>query len=104
MPIKIIVAPGIREKLADKHQVKEEEVRECFMNIDVDIADPYLEDDEEDHRTDPPSYWFIAPTNRGRLLKVIFVLRDGNLFLKSAFNANEKSRRIYTERINKLEK
>lgn len=104
MALRLIVSQAIRDKLTDKHHVKEDEVREAFMNIDPDIDDPYLEDDEEEHRTDPPSYWFIAPTNRGRLLKVIFVLRDGSLYLKSAFDANAKSKRIYTQSTNQQEK
>ena len=32
------------------------------------------------------------------LLKIMFVFRDGNLFLKSAYDANEKSQHIYTVR------
>ena len=89
----LVVTPDIREKLLAIHQVKEGEVVECFLNREG----PYLEDTEELHRTDPPSEWFLAPTDRGRLLKVIFVFRDGNLYLKSAYDANQKSIHIYTE-------
>lgn len=96
----LVIAPDIRDKLESKHQVKEGEVHECFMNIDG----PYLEDDSEDHQTDPPTEWFIAPTDRGRLLKVVFVFRDGNIYLKTAFDANERSQHIYTELRNKLER
>jgi len=35
---------------------------------------------------------------RGRLLKVIFVFKNGNLYLKSAYEANEKTLHIYTTR------
>ena len=87
----LIVAPDIRDKLLTKHQVKEGEVHECFFNVDG----PYLEDTDEDHSTDPPSEWFIAQTDRGRWLKVVFVFRDGNLYLKTAYDANDKSKRIY---------
>lgn len=89
----LIIAPDIRDKLLDKHQVKEGEVHECFFNKDG----PYVEDTEEDHRTDPPTEWFLAQTDRGRLLKIVFVFRDGNLFLKSAFDANPKAIHIYSE-------
>lgn len=95
----LIVAPDIREKLIDRHQVKEGEVHECFFNREG----PYLEDTEEEHHTDPVTEWFVAPTDRGRLLKVIFVFRDGNLFLKSAYEANAKTIHIYTERSKELE-
>lgn len=98
--LNLIVSSAIRDKLLDKHCVKEGEVHECFFNRDG----PYLEDDAEDHRTDPPSYWFIAETNRGRRLKVVFVAKDGNVYLKTAYNANEKSERIYTKLRQQLEK
>lgn len=88
----LIIAPDIRDKLLrPDHNVKEDEVRECFLNHDG----VYLEDTEEEHETDPPSEWFIGQTDRGRELKIIFVFRDGNIFLKSAYDANDKSKRIY---------
>lgn len=90
-----MIAADIRAKLADdQHHVKEGEVHEAFMNREG----PYLEDDREEHRTDPPTEWFLSYTDRGRLLKVIFVFQDGNIFLKSAYDANEKTIHIYTER------
>ena len=95
----IVIAPDIREKLEAKHHVKEGEVHECFFNV----TGPYLVDTEEEHQTDPPTEWFLAYTDRGRLLKVIFVFRDGNIFLKSAFDANEKSQSIYAQLSNKQE-
>lgn len=91
--LKLIVSPAIREKLLCKHSVKKGEVEECFYNR----IGPYLEDDAEDHRTNPPSYWFIAETNRGRRLKVVFVEKDGNVYLKTAFAANRKSESVYTK-------
>ncbi len=45
----LIIAPDIRQKLETKHQVKEGEVHECFLNV----SGPYLKDDEEDHQTSP---------------------------------------------------
>lgn len=96
----LIVTPDIRDKLLLKHQVKEGEVHECFFNR----IGPYLLDTNEDHHTDPPTEWFLAETDRGRLLKVIFVFKDGNIYLKSAYDANQASIHIYTELSNKLEK
>ena len=98
--LNLIVSPSIREKLIVKHNVKEGEVHECFFNR----VGPYVEDDEEDHRTDPASYWFLAETNRGRILKVVFVKKDGNVYLKTAFEANNKSKTIYTQLSQSLEK
>jgi uncharacterized DUF497 family protein len=100
MPINLIVSPAIKDKLDTKHAVKVGEVHECFLNREG----PYLSDDDEDTtQPDSPSFWFIAPTNKGRLLKVIFVQRDGNLYLKSAYEANAKSQQIYSQFSNNQE-
>lgn len=95
--IPLIVAPQIRDKLLKKHQVQEIEVVECFLNHE---SSDYITDDREDHRTDPPTLWFIGETHRGRRLKIVFVHRDGNLYLKSAYDASEAAKRIYDELTN----
>lgn len=87
----LIVSAGIISKLKDKHAISIREVEQCFENREGG----YLEDTREDHRTDPPTEWFVAPTNKGRLLKVVFVFRDGNLYLKSAFVADDAAIAIY---------
>lgn len=89
--IPLVVSPAIREKLLNKHGVRELEVVECFLNHEG----KYLVDTREDHATDPPTLWFIGETHRGRCLKIIFVNRDGNLYLKSAYEADDNSKRIY---------
>ncbi|TAM89700.1 MAG: DUF4258 domain-containing protein [Candidimonas sp.] len=91
--IPLVISPPIREKLERKHQVRESEIRECFLNHDGQ----YLEDIRENHLTDPPTVWFIGRTYQGRELKVIFVHRDGNIHIKSAYDADSDSKRIYTE-------
>ena len=30
-------------------------------------------DTREQHRSDPPTLWFVAPTSQGRLLKIVFI-------------------------------
>jgi hypothetical protein len=65
----IWISPRIQRKLAERHRVTEDEIRQCFMNIEGD----YLRDTREEHGTDPPSYWFISETNRRRKLKIVFV-------------------------------
>jgi len=89
----IIVTTRIDNKLDKKHAVTVEEVDQCFDNR----CGVNLIDDREDHRTDPPSLWFIAETNRGRLLKIVFVYRDGNIYLKSAYEPNEDEVKIYED-------
>ena len=66
---------------------------QCFANKTGRL----LDDDREDHRTDPPTHWFISETDAGRELKIIFVRETDAIFLKSAFEPNEEERRIYNK-------
>jgi uncharacterized DUF497 family protein len=43
----------------------------------------------------PPTLWFIAETNAGRPLKVVFQVRDGNMHVIIAHEANDIEMRIY---------
>ncbi|MBZ0096340.1 MAG: hypothetical protein K8H75_13340 [Sulfuricella sp.] len=89
----IIISQKIREKLASKHNVTEEEVAQCFANR----TGEYLLDSREDHASDPPTLWFISETNYARKLKVVFIFRDGNICLRTAFMPNEVELSIYTK-------
>lgn len=79
------------EKLATKHGVIRREVEQCFENK----CGMYLMDEREDHQSDPPTLWFVAPTHNDRLLKVIFIYRDGQVHLRSAYDADATAQRIY---------
>lgn len=81
----LIISPVLAEKLQEKHSVTRREVEQCFENR-VGI---YVEDDREEHRTDPPTLWFVAPTNYERLLKIVFVFLDGNIYIKSAYEPSK---------------
>jgi uncharacterized DUF497 family protein len=89
----LIISPAVKAKLADKHGVSEDDVRQCFANR----APKLLEDNRADHKTNPPTQWFIAETDQGVELKVCFVLERGNIYLKTAYRPNNEERRIYTE-------
>lgn len=87
----LVVSKKIAEKLASKHCVTEEEVAQCFANkIGVNLLDP-----REDHASDPPTLWFIAETDYGRKLKIIFIHKDGDNHLRSAFEPDDNELRIY---------
>lgn len=88
----LIISTAIRVKLDEKHQVCEKEIIECFLNH----YGSCIEDDREEHRTDPPTNWFVAETNHCRMLKVVFVLKDGNIHIKSAYDAGAKDIAVYT--------
>lgn len=87
----LIISPAILEKLQSKHSVSRREIEQCFENR----MGEYLEDENEDHQTDPPSLWFIAPTNCDRSLKVVFVFQDGNIYVKTAYEPTRKSIELY---------
>ena len=52
-------------------------------------------DDREDHKSDPPTLWFVAPTNKGRPLKIVFIFREGKVFLRTAYDADTIAQSIY---------
>ncbi|TKR55350.1 ADP-ribosyl-(dinitrogen reductase) hydrolase [Allopusillimonas ginsengisoli] len=91
--VTLVTSPAMREKLTTKHRVQEQEIEECFLEHEG----KYLVDTREEHNTDPPTMWFIGRTYRGRLLKIIFVHRDGNIYIKSAYEPTEAVIRIYKE-------
>lgn len=94
MSVPLIVSAVILEKLRDKHGVSRREVEQCFENK----CGMYLIDERADHQTDPPSLWFLAPTNEGRLLKVVFMFLDGNIHIKSAFEPEQDAITLYDEK------
>ena len=87
----INVSTRIGEKLAREHNVKIEEVVQCFANREG----KFLRDQRAGHQTNPPTQWFIAETDYGRNLKVVFMRRSGDVEIKSAFEPNKDELRIY---------
>lgn len=89
--MQIVISDKIRAKMQAKHGVTQKDVQECFENREGGL----LEDDRENHRTDPPTLWFIAPNNHQRLLKVCFVQRAGKVFLRTCYPPNQTEISIY---------
>lgn len=87
----LVISSAVLDKLKEKHGVSVREVEQCFENR-IGI---FLVDEKEDHRTDPPTLWFVAPTNCGRFLKVVFIFIDGNIHIKSAFDAKQSAIDMY---------
>jgi len=80
-------------KLQDKHDVSIDEVYECFFNFDSNGK--FLMDTREDHKTDPPTLWFVSMTDKGRVLKVCFIEESKVISIKTAYDANSEEIRIY---------
>ncbi len=92
--MRLLVSDKIARKLKDRHQVTESEVLECFANR----VRKALVDDREEHRTDPPTQWFIAETDAGRRLKVVYIqLNTEDVALRSAYEPNTEEERIYNK-------
>lgn len=88
---------NIERKLKVKHNVLPSEVLECFANVQRG----FLEDTREDHKTDPPTYWFVEQTDKGRWLFVAFMMIGGKIVVKTAFDADENRRKIYAKHTSK---
>lgn len=89
----IIISQKIRDKLKSKHSVSEEDVAQCFANR----TGTYLLDPREEHASDPPTQWFISETDFGRKLKVVFILKSGNIFCVPLLSQTRK-KLVYTAR------
>jgi len=92
LPYSFKVSKRIAEKLNKKHKVTISEVWECFLNRTQGL----LGDTRLDHRTEPPTLWFIAETDDERLLKIVFIeLTDGTYEIKTAYEPNNNEVTIY---------
>lgn len=90
--MRLIASRRVLEKLKTKHNVILDEVNECFMNQDRE----FLADTRTEHMTIPPTMWFISETDRGRVLKVVFVEHPGQVYeLKTAYGPRAEEERIY---------
>lgn len=87
----LTITDAVLKKLEHKHFVERKEVEQCFMNR----SGPLLIDDREDHATTPPTLWFLARTNRNRLLKVVYIQHGPNIELKTCYEANASEIAIY---------
>ncbi len=83
------------EKLRTKHGVEKHEVIECFDSR----SKKALIDDREEHRTDPPTQWFISETDAGRRLKVVFIrISASEAVIRTAYEPSEDEERICQQR------
>lgn len=91
--MKLEISDAVREKLAIKHNVTELDIIECFS----DHSTKFLLDPRAKHKTNPPTQWFIGTTDHGRRLKVIFMFKDKQVIIKSAFPPDAEEERIYAK-------
>jgi hypothetical protein len=77
----LTVSPSVLQKIKTKHDITEEQIYECFYNR----THGFLIDSREEHKSDPPTNWFISETDCGLRLKVCFIQIGTEIKLKTAF-------------------
>jgi hypothetical protein len=91
--LRLVITDRVQEKLDNKHNVTRSEIVQCFANK----LGKALEDPREENRTDPPTRWFLAETDSGRILKVVYVREKDVVFIKTAYPPSEEEQRIYSK-------
>jgi hypothetical protein len=58
----------------------------------------FLIDTREEHKTEPPTQWFISGTNKQRQLKVVFIRTSRTeIEIKTAYEPNPEEVMIYNK-------
>jgi hypothetical protein len=90
----LVISEAVQDKISKKTPpVSRREIEQCFENRTRGL----LTDSREQNRTDPPTEWFVALTNKNRLLKIVFIQKNGDIVIKTAYEANEEEIRIYNK-------
>lgn len=89
----IIWLDEVVEKLATKHNVRQNEVVEVFLN------QPYFRFVEKGHRFGENVYAALGQTKNGRYLIIFFIhKKDGRAIILSARDMTPSERRRYEQR------
>ncbi|MBH1529900.1 DUF4258 domain-containing protein [Stenotrophomonas maltophilia] len=87
------ISRAVADKLQIKHKVSASEISEAFLNR----SGGYFTDTRQDHQTNPPTYWFVSETDKGRILKVVFVQYANHFQIKTAFEPTDGSPALYAK-------
>ncbi|HUO03765.1 MAG TPA: BrnT family toxin [Candidatus Binataceae bacterium] len=80
---------GNAAKIWDKHRVAPAECEEVFFNSPLVVAG------DEKHSADEERFYALGQTDAGRMLFVVFTIRDRLLRVISARDMSRGERRIY---------
>jgi hypothetical protein len=86
----IRISPDVLEKITERN-IRVIEIDQCFLNRAGGLCD----DTRAHHLTNPITKWFVAETDKGRLLKIMYVPTAEGVDLKSAYEAKAEICRIY---------
>ena len=88
----LIISARVKMKLAGKiPPVTEGEIIQCFANR---THNPLI-DEREEHTTNPLTRWFVAETDYGRMLKIMYIPKTPGICIKSAYDATPQIVQIY---------
>jgi hypothetical protein len=85
----LFMRPGLRKKVKENYGISFKEIKECFLNREKGFLI------DERGKYDYPSLGFVAKTDRGWKLKIIFVYNNGVYEVKAAYPAKEIEEKIY---------
>jgi hypothetical protein len=89
----LFLSAGVREKLLQRN-ITEAHLLQCFANREH----RYLEDNREEHRTSPPTMWFVSSTDYGIVLKICFVFVGDLIEIKTAYAPNAHVVEMYNRK------
>lgn len=90
----LLISTTIQIKLANKTPpVTRDEIMQCFVNRSGKL----LLDTRDHNLTEPKTRWFISETDHGRKLKIVYIPKDGNIIIKTAYDPNQEELRIYAK-------
>jgi len=88
------ISTRVSQKLTNRHKVSRAEIVQCFINK----CGGELIDTREQHKTDPPTRWFVSTTDAGRSLKVVCIYdKDNNVIIKSCFPPEQAAIDLYRQ-------
>jgi len=85
------ISAASEAKLKAKHNVTIPEIRQRFLNRRGKL----LVDNRALTKTNPPTLWFLALTNKNRWLKIVYIQKGFEIHLKTAFEPNPDELVIY---------
>ena len=94
----LVISARIESKLSEKHPpVTVLEVEEAFFLFDGKM----ILDTREQHKTYPPSLWFLSETMDGRLLKLVIMIfkEEQKAVLKTAYEPDQEEIEQYESRV-----
>jgi hypothetical protein len=87
----LFISADVEKKLSEKHGLDRATVEQVWK-VYTGIT---LEDDREQHKTDPATEWFLIRDSSGQILKIVFVLDDdGIAYLKSAYPLTRNTNKV----------